>query len=239
MRQRPLLPFKFRGEVPGEPAYDELGILEAAAKRGMRSASAADLGKRARASQAASGLRVRIFRPVVNQEAFKNQLQVWHGLVNERGATRATYGKGLGGLTMTLFDTSQQPLLALDESYTEESLSEKLERARPGIFKRTGSIAVLGTEQFGSKLQPFIALTFALGPGNSLLDETRTVRHTVAPELSIRDDYLPDHRLHVSLGQVFRVADAAPLQEKLDAVIPQFVEFGPATVTVEPQQPHL
>lgn len=222
------LPFEFRGEIPAEPSYDELAVLEAAARRGVKFASSAELRRRARDRQQEAGIRIRIHRAVTNQHDFKDELSLWHQPVNARTATRTTYGKGAGGLAITLFDTKQQHLLSLDDSWTEEALCERLARSRPELFKPTGHIAVAGTALFGNMERPFIGLTLAPPSASLLLEDRSIARRAVAPELTLRDDYVADHRLHVSLGQVFLAEEAPLLQQRLEPVIPKYIQFGAA-----------
>lgn len=179
----------------------------------------------ARKRQQESGVRIRLSRPVKNHKDFSPELKVWHEPVQFGYATR----KGLGALAVTLFDTNQQPLRSSD-GHSQASLLELLQEWYPAFFQDTPPITVTGTAPFGSSSKPFIGLT--LGPG-FLYDEQTRIRSLVAPELSIDDSHQLQHRLHVSLGQVFVAAQAQAIEEQLRPVVPGYVQFGPGQIILD------
>ncbi len=210
-------------ETPYSPTY----IDERISNKQRRALRGKPNGRRlaeARQSQSESGLRIRIARPVKNASDFGAQMRVWHDLVRTGKAKRKTYGQ----LALTVFDTKQQPLRnGLDHS--EETLTELFEDQYPDLFRDTKPAAVTGTNLFGSKSEPFVGLVFA--PGR-IHDERIIVRDIVAPELSLGDGHEKLHRPHVSLGRTSLGHLAVEMQQKLEPVLPAYVQFGPATIYI-------
>jgi hypothetical protein len=196
-------------------------------RRSLRYQPARQRRQQARVAQTASGLRYRIWRKVLNEEDFADELRIWHPAQQNGDVKRKNYRE----FTLTVFDTNQQPIRHV-ESYTEEELTELLMRKRPQLFEPTGRIATAGVAPFGNKT--FLALHF----GEQLEDDRVTARNAIAPELMIDDSHQLVHRSHVSLGKIL-VKDAAQrarvcdeLRAQLEPVIPKFAEFGPAQVDV-------
>jgi hypothetical protein len=211
------------GYTPQPSPYED-GISNRA-RRALRGPSESERRAQARAAQDASGMRIRIWRPITNQLAFKSELEVWRKPEYGRTALRKNLGNGL---SLTVFDTNQQPL-RYGESYTEETLTEKLRCSHPGLFATLGPIAVSGAESFGSKEKPFIALSFE---PSGLNTERIAVRDAIAPELWLDSSHQLEHRPHVSLGQVLVSSVAEEIRVQLLPVLPTHVEFGPARVEV-------
>ncbi len=194
-------------------------------RRALRGPSVQERRNAARAAQAQSGQRVHIARAVLNQPDFREELKVWIPWVQDGVATR----RSLGNLTMTLFNTSQQPL-RYAEDYTEEDLRDKFANRYPALFDRTPPLEVTGTDLFGNENRPFIGLMLAPGFAYRELAEVRGI---IAPELVLDSSHQNPHRPHVSLGQAFTNAAALELQKRLNPVLPAYVQFGPADINVE------
>lgn len=207
-------------------AYEECSIYEDDGRgRRPKVPSAAKRRAAAFAAQSMSGVRVRIARDVVNQLDFKPELAAWTPFVQGGTAHR----KSLGNLAMTVFDTRQQPLMN-SEGLTEDAVRTRLYRACPDVFEETQRIKVVGIDTFGNPERPFLGLL--LEPGVIHLQKG-TVREAVAPELALGDDHLPDHRLHVSLGQVFGSDNAKHILDTLGPNLPSHVVFKGVDITVE------
>lgn len=194
-------------------------------RRALRGPSVKQRRNTAREEQARSGQRIRIARRVLNQLDFKKELEVWIPFVQDGVASR----RSLGNLAITLFDTNQQPLRFAEEC-TEEELKDRFEVRYPALFQNTPPIEVVGTDRFGDKSMPFIGLILAPGFAYS---ERREVRGIAAPELLLDDSHQNPHKPHVSLGQAFTREAAGNIQNKLDLILPGYVQFAPADITVE------
>jgi hypothetical protein len=194
-------------------------------RRAIRGKSTRERLTEARDAQAQSGIRVRIARPVKNETDFMGELKVWIPSVQAGVARR----KSLGNLAMTVFDTAQQPIRAC-AGLTKEEIERRLASQYRPIFEQSPPIEVTGTALFGNLSRPFIGLTLA--PGFAF-KERGIVRPIVAPELGLDDRHQPDHRLHVSLGQALSHERAIEIQAALATVLPNYVQFRPATVSVE------
>lgn len=197
---------------------------EASRRRSNRTQRPRDRLATARRAQAESGIRIRIARPVANQSDFAQELKVWIPHVQEGMAAR----KSLGNLAMTLFDTNQQPITCSD-GQTEESIREKIEVRYSKLFVASPTIEVTGIRRFGNTDRPFLGLTLAPGFAQQ---EQQTVRALVAPELALGEDYQLEHTLHVSLGQAFSRERAERIEKALLPVLPTYVKFGPADISV-------
>lgn len=182
----------------------------------------------ARLSQEASKTVIRIYRPVLNELDFEPQFFAWREYMQGATASR----RSLGNLTMTLFDSNQQPLKNVP-TYTEAEMKDFLGIRYPKLFEPTPRIAVTGTSLLGSEKYPFVAL--GLATDGFLKKDKKEVLKLIAPELTIANDHQKEHRLHVSLGQ------AQPETAKLilrkfqeeQIILPRHVQFGPGEVTVE------
>lgn len=130
---------------------------------------------------------------------------------------------------MTVFDTQQQPLMN-SEGLTEETVHTRLSRACPGVFEESPRIKVVGIDFFGNPQRPFLGLLLEPGVVHS---QRGIVREAVAPELALGDDHLPDHRPHVSLGQVFGSSNAEHVLDVLRPTLPKYVVFKAASIVVE------
>jgi len=206
---------------PALSPYED-GRMSNRQRRALKGPSRRERRSAAQGAQAVTGRRIRISRPVKNQLDFKPELKAWHEPVQAGIAKR----KSLGSLAMTVFDTRQQPL-RFGAEHTEESLEGLLYDSCPALFEDCPPVPVTGTGLYGSKIRPFVALT--LGPG-PIYGERSSVRDAIAPELSLDDSHQLGSRPHVSLGQVFAAHQAVALQAKLEPVLPQYVEFGPALI---------
>lgn len=191
-------------------------------RRSLRGPSKKKVLGDAKQAQLDSGVRIRISRPVANQLDFRDELKVWIQPTQDHVAKR----KSLGNLTLTVFDTNQQPLRFLDE-YTEESLRDRYEAKYPKLFRTTPPIGVTGVAPFGSDKQPMLALT--LEPGFIHGDRLDT-RRVVAPELDLDDRHQLDHVAHVTLGQVLVASQVETIRLALLPVLPSYVQFGPAEI---------
>lgn len=236
--RRPL-PFKFRGETPPEYSYEELAILEAAARRrrAFRPLSVDEQRQQTREAQAQSGIRVRIERPVSNYAAFVPQMAAWYRQETEGKVARRKLGRtnNQNALHVTLLDTgdSNEMLGTIDDSLTAEDIVRKLADRSPHALRRTGQIAFTGIELFGPKFKPWVALPISPA-ARSMHEERRVIRQIVAPNSGESDN-----RLHTSLGDITvddvqKVADTfQALKRGIAPLLPEFIEYGPIRVTVE------
>ena len=243
-RQRPLRPFQFSGEVPEAPSREELAVLEAEARRGraIRQLSAADQRRATINAQVNSGVRIRIERPVANYSEFVPQMTAWYSYETAGMAVRRRLGRASGekALHLTLLDTRDpnELLGAFDDSLTAEDLHRKLGDRHPELFKATGRVAFTGLELFGPKYKPWVALPISPA-AHSIHGERQTLREIVAPNSGPSDN-----RLHMSLGDitVHRVEETEKVFETLKQgivpLLPAFVEYGPARITVEQNPSH-
>jgi len=246
LKQRPLQPFEFRGEIPPEPSYVELALLEAAARRARsyRAPTMREQRDRVREEQGKAKVRIRVDRPVKNYEDFRAQMAVWHLSDAEGRTSRTRFGRSKSGrqLEMTLLDTASQTLGAFDDSMDAEDLRDKLGRTRPELFKDTGQIAIADVKLFGSGYRPWVALTFS--PEAHEQDrEIQVIRHAIVPGLALGDGHVRKDEKHVSLGDLL-VTDTRQVQRTFQELrshilplLPEYVEFGPARVTVQPLAP--
>jgi hypothetical protein len=196
-------------------------------RRSLRGPSVQARRTAAREAQTASGLRVRVSRAVKNQLAFKDELKVWHLPVQTGIATR----KSLGSLAVTIFDTAQQPL-RFGEMFSEAALKDVLDERYPALFEESPPIEVTGTDLFGSRQSPFVALTLAAG---FAYREQASVQAIIAPELSLDASHQLEHRPHVSLGRLLVADRAQDIRAQLAPLIPEYVQFKPATICIETQ----
>lgn len=244
IRSRRLLPFEFHGEVRPEQSYEELAILVAAAKRArsMHQPTLEERRKQAKAEQDRSGIYVRIERPVVNYDEFRGQMGAWYVQQTEGNVARTKLGigKNVKGLELTLLDTRSQTVGQLDDSVTQQSLENQLRDVCPSLFETTGRIAHNGLELFGNNSRPWVALTISAA-ARSLEEERRVIREVVAPQTRLMTDHISTDRLHMSLGNitVHDTNKVAEVFETLKAgilpVLPEYIVFSPARITVEKQ----
>lgn len=199
-------------------------------RRSLRQQSTSTRRQQARRAQAASGMRLRIWRKVLNEEDFAAQLRVWHQPHQNGTARRKNYRS----FSLTVFDTSQQPLRSM-EQFNEDDLADTLRHRHLGLFEQLAPIATQGAMRFGGNQAPFLALSFA---SDRLDSEQKVILQTVAPELWLDDSHQNIHRPHVSLGKI-TVANAADreritheIQGQLDPVLPKHVVFGPINIDI-------
>lgn len=184
----------------------------------------------ARDAQEASGVRIRIARSVMNQLDFKEERKAFYPFVQAKPP--AAECKGLGSFAMTVFDTAQTPLMSSDEETTLETLEMRIRSRYPKLFEPSPPIEVTGTDVFAAKsYRPFIVLTLAPG---FVYDEQKLVRSIVAPELMLDEGYQLDHTPHVSIGRANKKESIPAILDALTPdVLPKYVQFKPADITVE------
>jgi hypothetical protein len=188
-----------------------------------------ELQDRARKNQKNSGTHIRVARTVLNGSDFGPELEAWHRIVIEKNGIR----KSLGNLAVTLFDTSQTPLLNCPDHYDSESLKDRIEEKHPEYFQKTRPIAVSGTRLVGDIESGFawVALTFDCAR-NPLLEERRNIGRIIAPELRLSDSHMREQTLHISLGQMSVKEYQRDFKDELESQLPEYVILRPATVEV-------
>jgi hypothetical protein len=194
--------------------------------RQRRSLNGSKKGKlqAARQAQEKAGFRLRISRSVLNHQDFGPELKTWIPFVQAGLASR----KSLGNLSITLFDTNQQPLRHNNEGFgSEDELLELLQDRRPELFVRTPPIKVTGISLFGNESEPFVGLR--LEPG-FIYDELGHVRRIVAPELSLDRSHQLEHLPHVTVGQATRPESVEAIQVALRTVLPDYVQFTESNI---------
>lgn len=183
----------------------------------------------ARRAQDAAGFRIRISRAVLNNLAFRPELERWTPFV--QAEPRIAERRSMGNLALTLFDTAQQPLTRAVSYSSEEELHERLEIRHPQLFANTEPIPVIGLALFGNTaVCPFIGLKLG---GDVIREEITVVRRVVAPELSLDSIHLPLHTPHVSLGKVLNPGSVRHVVEAIESYLPQAVQFKPAHIEFE------
>ncbi len=205
------------------PYVDEISNRQ---RRSLRQQSKSVKLREAVKAQQNAGYRVRISRSVLNQQHFTPELKTWIPFVQSGVARR----RSLGNLSLTVFDTSQQPLRRDEGFESEEALREKLFDRRPELSRDSPPIAVTGISLFGNDREPFVGLT--LEPG-FIYEELDEVRRIVAPELALDRSHQRDHTPHVTLGQVINLESLDTIQKALGLVFPKYVQFEAASVTYD------
>jgi hypothetical protein len=203
------------------PYVDEISSRE---RRSLRQKPKSVRRNDAFKAQGDAGYRVRISRPVLNQPHFMPELKTWIPFVQAGVARR----RSLGNLALTVFDTSQQPLMREEGFESEERLKDRLFDRRPELARDSPPIIVKGMALFGNAREPFVGLT--LEPG-FVYEELGEVRRIVSPALDLDRSHQLDHIPHVTLGQISHLESIDTIQSALREVLPEYVQFAAADVT--------
>ncbi len=201
--------------------------IDAVLERPLKRVSSEELYRRDKQEADASGLRLRMWRPVLNVEDFEEELKVWYPY-EKQGAKRF----GPSRLGMTVLDSCQQVVPGLAE-LDEDRVRWRLERGHPGAAKNLGPVAVLGCQSLGGSANCFVALKFDPLRGR-VFDDRNTALAAVVPAVRMSDYQQKLHTPHVSLGKPRDMRQAQQIEPQLVSKVPKKVHFGPIRFTIGP-----
>ena len=135
----------------------------------------------------------------------------------------------LGGLALTVFDTSQHPWCN-PALYIEEKVKDGLQDTIPTLFEAF-TAPVKGLALFGNSKMPFVGITFSAD--YLVAEQLRVIdafSNQLAPFSVDSETNVADIKPHISVAKVFSRQRAHEVRNNLMGVLPETIVFQAATV---------